>query len=132
MKNGNRPKVLIVDDDKSTGEMLKLVLEPHYFQVSEVITGLDGIYAAKEFTPDVIILDLLKPEMDSRSVVKEIRAFSHAPILVLSAISKPDMVVKALNDGVDEYLRKPIPTNVLVANLNRLARRARAEVSSNI
>jgi two-component system, OmpR family, KDP operon response regulator KdpE len=132
VKNSNPIKVLIIDDDKAVGETLKLVLEPHYFEISEAITGSDGIYAAKEFNPDVIILDLLMPDMDSWRVTKAIRAFCFAPILVLSAVSKPDMVIKALNEGADEFLTKPIPSNVLVAHLNRLARRARAEVSSNI
>jgi DNA-binding response OmpR family regulator len=61
-------------------------------------------------------------------VTKAIRGFSSVPILVLSAVSKPEMVAKALDEGADEYLIKPMPSSVLVAHLKRLARRARAEV----
>jgi DNA-binding response OmpR family regulator len=132
MKNGTPTKVLIIDDDEATCETLKLILEPEYFDVFEATTGSDGIHATKQFKPDIIIMDLLMPDMDSWRVIKEIRIFSQAPILVLSAVSKTDLVAKALDEGADEYLTKPIPNVVLVAHLNRLVRRARAEVSSDI
>jgi len=132
LKNSNPTKVLIINDDEATCESLKLILEPEYFEGIEATTGAKGIHAAKQFKPDVIIMDLLIPDMDSWRVIKEIRVFSQVPILVLSAVSKTDLVAKALDEGADEYLTKPIPNTVLVAHLNRLVRRARAEVSSDI
>ncbi|MEN6299513.1 MAG: response regulator [Anaerolineaceae bacterium] len=131
MDNGVPTKVLVIDDDKTMSEMLKLVLEPLSFEVFEASTGPDGIEATKRLKPEVIILDLLMPDMDGWEVTKAIRAFSQVPILVLSAVSKPELVAKALDEGADDYLIKPMPNSVLVAHLKRLARRARAEESSS-
>lgn len=127
MNNGKPTKVLIIDDDIAMCETLKLVLEPHAFSVFEARSGEQGIEICKQVSPDVIILDLLMPGMDGWQVTRTIRSFSEVPILVLSAVSSPEMVAKALDDGVDEYLIKPVPANVLVAHLKRLSRRARVE-----
>jgi two-component system KDP operon response regulator KdpE len=126
--NSKLTKVLVIDDDQSMCETLKLVLEPHMFEVFEAHSGPDGIEATQTIKPDVVIVDLLIPEMDGWQVTKAIRAFSQVPILMLSAVSKPDIVAKALDEGVDEYLTKPMPSSVLIAHLKRLAQRARAEV----
>jgi len=128
VNNGLPTKVLIIDDDRAMCETLRLILEPHLFEIQEAYSGATGVQAAHAFEPDVIILDLLMPGMDGWQVTKAIRSFSQVPILVLSAVSKPEMVAKALDEGADEYLIKPMPSNVLIAHLKRLARRARAEV----
>ncbi|MDD5466784.1 MAG: response regulator [Anaerolineales bacterium] len=130
MDNGLPTKVLLIEDDKAMCETLKLVLEPDTFEVYEVNSGSAGVEAARSLKPDVIILDLLMPGMDGWEATRAIRAFSRIPILVLSAVSKPDMVTKALDAGADEYLIKPVPSSVLVAHLKRLARRARAELAT--
>jgi DNA-binding response OmpR family regulator len=124
-------RVLIIDDDEAMTEMLRLVLEPNSFEVYEANSGEDGVEAAHNVNPEVVILDLLMPGMDGWEVVKAIRSFSKVPILVLSAISKPGMVAKALDEGADEYLLKPMPSGVLIAHLKRLARRARMEKNGN-
>lgn len=120
-------RVLVVDDDAAMTEMLRLVLEPDAFEVNVSHSGLEGIEAVRQFNPEVIILDLSMNDMDGWQVCKEIRAFSQVPILVLSAISKPGMVAKALDEGADDFLLKPMTSSVLIAHLKRLAWRARAE-----
>lgn len=120
-------RVLVIDDDTAMTEMLKVTLEPRAFEVVTAHTGEEGIDAAKNLDPDVIILDLFMPGMDGWQVCKAIREYSHVPILVLSAINKPGTVAKALDEGADDYLIKPVPSGVLVAHLNNLIRRARAE-----
>ena len=67
------------------------------------------------------------PDKDGFNVCKEIRKFSSVPIMILSAINKPGLIEQALDAGADEYLRKPVPTNILIARINTLVRRARAE-----
>ncbi len=124
-------KVLVIDDDDATTEMFKLILEPKQFEVHVVNTGPEGVAAAQRLSPDVIVLDLLMPEMNGTEVCREIRAFSQAPILVLSAVSKPGMVAQALDEGADDYLLKPITSSVLIARLKRLVWRARAEQAAN-
>lgn len=125
MQNGLMTKVLIIDDDEALCESLKLVLEPQSFQVYSASNGSDGIQLCREIEPDVVILDLLMPGIDGLEVARRIRAFSDVPIAVLSAVSKPELVAKALDEGVDEYLIKPVTGNVLAAHLKRLTRRVR-------
>ena len=124
-------RVLVIDDDDATTEMFKLILEPKQFEVYVVNTGPEGIEATRRFSPEVVVLDLLMPEMNGTEVCREIRAFSDVPILVLSAVSKPGMVAQALDEGADDYLLKPITSSVLIARLKRLVWRARAEQAAN-
>jgi len=120
-------RVLVIDDDDSMIEMLRLILESNTFEVYEANSGPEGIEATRRLKPEVVILDLLMPDMDGWEVCKAIRDFSQVPILVLSAVSKPGIVTRALDEGADDYLLKPMPSGVLIAHLKRLARRAQAE-----
>ena len=124
-------RVLVIDDDEATVEMLKLILEPEAFHVVIAKDSVKGIESIREVSPDVVILNLLMPDMSGWEVCKAIRSFSQVPILVLSAISKPGMVSKALDEGADDYLIKPITSSVLIAHVRRLARRSRANHDLN-
>ena len=123
-------KVLLIDDDKEMTDMLSVILEPNMFAVVAANNSLQGIDQVHQSKPDVVVLDLLMPDMDGWQVCKEIRKFSQVPILVLSAISKPGMVARALDEGADDYLLKPMPTSMLVAHIKKLARRSKAEQES--
>lgn len=128
MNNGIPTKVLVIDDDQAMRDTLKLILEPQSFEVHEARSGPEGVEITSFLKPDIVILDLMTPDMDGWQVTKAIRSFSNVPILILSAVNKPEMVAKALDEGADEFLIKPMPSAVLTAHLKRLARRARAEV----
>lgn len=126
-------KVLVIDDDPGMTELLSLLLKPATSQVYIANTGKDGLALVKAYTPDVIILDLMMPEMDGYEVCHEIRTFSSTPILVLSALDMPGMVSRALDEGADDYLIKPVTSSILIAHLNNLLRRANIpSQSSNI
>ncbi len=120
-------KVLIIDDDYAMRDLLKMVLDPQNFEVHTVNSGSGGVETVREIDPEIVIIDLLMPDKDVWQVCQEIRRFSQVPILILSVVDKPGMVEHALDAGADEYLLKPVPTNVLTARLNTLVRRARAE-----
>ena len=124
-------RVLVIDDDNATTDLFKLILKPNEFEVHVVNSGPEGIEAARRLSPEVVVLDLLMPEMDGSDVCRAIRSFSQVPILVLSAVSKPGMVAQALDEGADDYLLKPITSSVLIARLKRLVWRARAENEAN-
>jgi DNA-binding response OmpR family regulator len=117
-------KVLIIDDDPAMTELLCLLLKPATTEVFTANSGLEGLNLIREKAPDIIILDLMMPEMDGYQVCQQIRAFSIVPILVLSALDMPGMVSKALDAGADDYLIKPVSSSILVAHLNNLMRRA--------
>lgn len=120
-------KVLIVDDDSDTTDLLKIILEPNDFEVIVANTGKLGVDMARNLNPDVMVVDLLMPNMDGLNVCREVRQFSSMPILVLSAVGRPNVAEEVLNSGADDFLVKPMSSGVLIASLNRLARRARAE-----
>jgi DNA-binding response OmpR family regulator len=123
-------KVLVIDDDKEMTDMLKVILEPNTFDVVAANSSVLGIDLVRQVKPEVVVLDLLMPDMDGWQVCKEIRKFSQVPILVLSAVSKPGMVARALDEGADDYLLKPMPSSMLIAHIKKLARRAKAEQES--
>ena len=120
-------KVLIVDDDRDTTDLLKIILELNDFKVMVANTGELGIEIAHSLNPDVMVVDLLMPDMDGLKVCRDIRQFTSMPILILSAVSRPNVAEEVLDSGADDFLVKPISSGVLIASLKRLARRARAE-----
>ena len=120
-------RVLIIDDDRETTDLLRIILEPNSFDVSTANSGKDGLALVHALHPDVIVVDLLMPEMDGLEVCRAIRKFSNIPIVVLSAYDRPGTAEQALESGADDYQLKPMTSNLLIASLHRLARRARVE-----
>lgn len=119
-------KVLVVDDDADILEMMKTVLDPKGFIVILADSVQNSIKMVETFEPDVIVIDLLV-KTGCLDILQHIRNVSKAPVLVLSAVNNPGMVAQALNSGADDYLTKPMKSSVLIAYLNKLARRGRAE-----
>lgn len=119
-------KVLVIDDDPAMTELLSLLLKTVTSDVITSNSGPEGINQIHRNSPDIIILDLMMPEMDGYEVCQQIRSFSMVPILVLSALDMPGVVSKALDAGADDYLIKPVTSSILVAHLNNLLRRANA------
>jgi DNA-binding response OmpR family regulator len=125
-------RILIVDDDSDTTDLLKIILEPNDFTVIVANTGKQGLELARSLAPDVMVVDLLMPDMDGLKVCREVRQFSSMPILILSAVSRPNIAEEVLDSGADDFLIKPMSSGVLIASLNRLARRARAEQNAQL
>jgi two-component system KDP operon response regulator KdpE len=116
-------EVLLVDDDPDLAIMLRSLLRGQDIQIKAVYCGEDGIRACQNGTPDVLILDLLMPEMDGWEVCRRIRDFSDVPILILSAMGSPGSVANALDAGADDYLIKPVHASLLASRLRTLVRR---------
>jgi two-component system, OmpR family, KDP operon response regulator KdpE len=125
-------QVLIVDDDSDTTDLLRIILEPKDFKVIVANTGKRGVELARSLAPDIMIVDLTMPDMDGLRVCREVRNFSSLPILILSAVTRPNIAEEVLNSGADDFLVKPMSSGVLIASLNRLARRARAEHNAQL
>lgn len=123
-------EILIIDDDPAMADLLKIQLQSTEFVVKVAYSGKEGIKSVHKYKPDIIILDLLMPDMDGMETCKKIRAFCRAPILVLSALDQPVHVVNALNAGADDYLVKPVSTTILIAHLQKLSRRITANKHS--
>jgi DNA-binding response OmpR family regulator len=116
-------RILVIDDDTAITELMGMLLKTHGFDVVTANSGTDGIELAREKRPHIILLDLMMPDVDGWQVCKEIRQFSNVPILILSAINDPRMVASVLDAGADDFLVKPVPSGVLVANIRKMTRR---------
>jgi two-component system KDP operon response regulator KdpE len=115
--------VLLIDDDPDLSIMLRTLLRGKDFQIKAVFSGDEGVQFCRDEEPDVVILDLLMPEMDGWEVCEKIREFSEVPILILSALGSPASVARALDAGADDYLIKPIHASLLASRLRTLVRR---------
>ncbi|MBI5296362.1 MAG: response regulator [Chloroflexi bacterium] len=116
-------KLLVIDDDAAVTELLALLLKSHGYDVNTVNSGPDGIVILHEKKIDLVILDLMMPDMDGWDVCRKVRGFSNVPIIVLSALNDPSMIASILDTGADDYLVKPTPSSVLIAHIKQLVRR---------
>ncbi len=120
----NQPRVLVVDDEPQIRRALRLVLRANGYDVAEVDTGegaLDAL-AVKPF--DLMILDLMLPDVDGVEVCKRLREWSQLPVLVLSAHGDEEIKVRALDEGADDYVTKPFSAPELMARMRSAMRRA--------
>ncbi|NJC97990.1 MAG: hypothetical protein C3F07_07135 [Anaerolineales bacterium] len=115
-------KILVIDDDTAVTDLLSVLLRSHDFNVVTTNSSTEGLSLIRDDQFDLVILDLMMPEVDGWEVCKEVRTFSRVPIIVLSALNDPSMVASVLDAGADDYLTKPTPSRVLVAHINRLMR----------
>jgi DNA-binding response OmpR family regulator len=118
-----KTKILIIDDDTAITELMSMLLKTHGFEPVTANSGAEGIQLARETAPNVVILDLMMPDVDGWQACKAIRQFSPVPILILSAINDPRMVASVLDAGADDFLVKPVPSGVLVAHIRKMVRR---------
>jgi two-component system KDP operon response regulator KdpE len=116
-------KIIVIDDDTAVTDLMAVLLKSHGFDVEVTNNSADGLNLIREGEFDLVMLDLMMPEMDGWQVCKEVRSFSQIPIIVLSALNDPSMVASVLDAGADDYLTKPTPSRILVAHINRLTRR---------
>jgi len=116
-------KIIVIDDDTAVTDLLSVLLKSHGYEVRATNNSTDGLSLIREEEFDLVILDLMMPEMDGWEICKEVRSFSQVPIIVLSALNDPSMVASVLDAGADDYLTKPTPSRILVAHINRLTRR---------
>lgn len=117
-------KILVIDDDSAMTDLLEILLEPVSMEVTTSNSGQNGIECAKNINLDMIILDLMMPDVDGWQICREIRKFSNVPILILSALDSPGLIAEALDAGADDYLIKPVTKGMLIARVNRLATRS--------
>lgn len=114
-------RVLVVDDEPQIRRALRRTLEAHGYDVRTVGTGEDAL-AALRWHPDVVLLDLMLPDIDGLDVSRRLRAQSAVPILVLSARGEEQMKVRALDEGADDYITKPFGTDELLARIRTALR----------
>ena len=119
-------RVLLVEDDTSMAKSIELMLKSEGFIVDSTDLGEDGLEIGKLYDYDIIILDLMLPDMDGYEVLRRLRgARVRTPILILSGLSEPDKKVRGLGFGADDYLTKPFDKAELVARIQAIVRRSK-------
>lgn len=114
------PSVLIVDDEPMTRNLLRLMLERAGFTILEAEDGLKALEVVAESSPDVLLLDVMMPNMDGITVCETLRAQAETavlPIILLSARTSPEAVRMGLEAGANEYLGKPVSRDELIQTI---------------
>lgn len=121
---GSQRVVLVVEDDPDTLNLLKLTLRRAGMNVVGAMDGKQAIRKWMETNPNIVLLDLMMPEMDGWETLAQLRAISDAPIIILSAMSQKENVVRGLREGADDYVPKPFVGDEVVARVEAALRRA--------
>ncbi|MDD6763267.1 MAG: response regulator transcription factor [Clostridiales bacterium] len=124
-------KVLVTDDDLNIVKLIKLYLEKEDYDVLTANNGKEALEVFKNDKPDIIILDIMMPEMDGNEVCREIRKSSDVPIIMLTAKGETFDKVLSLELGADDYLVKPFEMKELIARMKAILRRSENKGTSN-
>ncbi len=115
--------ILVVDDEERMARFIRLNLEQDGFQVIEAYRGMQAIQALRDSLPDLVILDVMMPDIDGFEVLKMIREISSIPVIMLTAKAEEDDRVQGLELGADDYVTKPFSPRELVSRVRAVLRR---------
>lgn len=118
--------ILVVDDEERMARFIRLNLEHDGFQVIEAYRGMKAIQALRSDMPDLIILDVMLPDLDGFEVLRMIREISSVPVIMLTAKGEEDDRVRGLELGADDYITKPFSPRELVSRVRAVLRRTEA------
>ena len=122
--------ILVVDDEPKVARLARDYLEKNGFRVLTAGDGQSALAAARREKPDLVILDLMLPQIDGREVCRILRRESDVPIIMLTALSEEIDQVTGLEIGADDYITKPFSVRTLVARVRALLRRTRGEIKA--
>lgn len=120
MSNGF--SILVIDDETQIRKLLEITLEANGYKLLFAVNAKEGITMAASHQPDMILLDLGLPDEDGQVVLKQLRDWYHNPIIILSVKSTEEEIVKALDNGANDYLTKPFRTQELLARIRTALR----------
>src|SRR3990172_2971700 len=116
-------KVLVVEDDNSIATLTRLQLESKGYVVTVAHNGTEGLRLAYAWQPDLVILDIMMPDMDGWTVCQRLREMSDVPIVFVTAVGQERNIVRGLQLGADDYIVKPFSTKELLARIEAVLRR---------
>jgi two-component system cell cycle response regulator CtrA len=118
-------RVLVIEDDAATAKSIEVVLKKEGWVVDTTDSGEDGLEIGKLYEYDIIVVDLMLPDMDGMEVIRHLRASRiNTPVLILSGLTESERKVKGLGAGADDYLTKPFDKSELVARMQAIVRRS--------
>lgn len=113
----SKVEILVIDDEPQIRKLLEINLESNDYKVSMAESGQEGLIKAANHPPDLILLDLGLPDKSGHIVLKELREWYHKPIIILSVLDDEESIVKALDNGANDYLTKPFRSQELLARI---------------
>ena len=119
-----KQKILIADDEAQIREILKIYFEKEGFEVIEAEDGAAAILKVQSEKPDILLLDIMMPVLDSIEVCKQVRKMSDLPIIMVTAKDEDDDRIAGLEIGADDYITKPFNSREVVARVKAVLRRA--------
>ena len=125
-----RRRILVIDDEERMVRFIRLNLEHDGFLVSEAFNGKQAIQRLRDTTPDLILLDVMMPDIDGFEVLQMIREISSVPVIMLTAKGEEDDRVRGLELGADDYVTKPFSPRELVSRVKAVLRRTEGATGS--
>ena len=126
-------RILLVEDDPTTAQSIEMMLKSEGMVVDTTDLGEDGLEIGKLYDYDLIVLDLMLPDMDGSEVLRRLRdSRVETPVLILSGLTEPEKKVKGLGIGADDYLTKPFDKAELLARIQAIIRRSQGHAQSII
>ncbi|MGB5006049.1 MAG: response regulator [Ferruginibacter sp.] len=123
----NNPNILVIDDEVQIRKLLQITLESNEYRVLQAATAKEGMIVAASHPPDLILLDLGLPDDNGHHVLQQLREWYTKPIIILSVQSSEEDIVKALDNGANDYLVKPFRTGELLARIRSALRGSNSE-----
>lgn len=123
MSSAESAKILVVDDEQPLLELLTSHLQRNNYEVLAATDGFKGLKMAFQDHPDLVVLDVMMPELDGLTVCKRLREMSDIPIIILTALSQEEDVVRGFEMGANDYVTKPFSIEELIARIRALLRR---------
>ncbi len=120
----NNPLILVIDDEPQIRKLLDITLSAQQMRVQEAGTGKEGLIAAAMHPPDLVLLDLGLPDDDGQNVLVKLREWYTSPVIILSVRNSEEDIVRALDNGANDYLVKPFRTGELLARIRSALRLA--------
>jgi len=118
----NEAQILVIDDEAQIRKLLEITLQSNGYNVHEASTGNEGLVKVANHPPDLVLLDLGLPDEDGHSILRKLREWYTKPVIIISVQSHEEDIVKALDNGANDYLVKPFRTGELLARIRSALR----------
>lgn len=128
----NNATILVIDDESQIRKLLEITLEANGYKMEFAVNAKEGLMLAANHPPDLIILDLGLPDDDGQNVLVQLREWFQNPIIILSVKSAEEEIVKALDNGANDYLTKPFRTQELLARVRAALRNLTGALSEPV
>lgn len=131
VQSTERQQLLVIEDEPDTVYLLKQILRIAGFDVMSALSGQEALKKLAEYRPDLVLLDLMMPEMSGWEVYNYLRQMTDVPVIVISALGEKEEIVKGLHLGVDDYITKPFHNAEVVERVRAVLRRMKKQQEVN-